>query len=117
MYIFLAMKLVGFDDCQFELNIHCSKGTYVRTIAEEIGKALHVGAHVTALRRVSAGPFDEDDLVSLDRLETERENGSLDKFFNAYCQCGRPVAKGETDGCDLVLLETRSAGSSPPCPQ
>ncbi|MDG2276684.1 MAG: tRNA pseudouridine(55) synthase TruB [Pseudomonadales bacterium] len=74
-------ELVGFDDCQFELNIHCSKGTYVRTIAEEIGKALNVGAHVTALRRVSAGPFDEDDLVSLDRLETERENGSLDKFL------------------------------------
>ncbi|NKC00158.1 MAG: tRNA pseudouridine(55) synthase TruB [Pseudomonadales bacterium] len=74
-------ELVGFGNCEFELEIHCSKGTYVRTIAEEIGKALNVGAHVTALRRLSAGPFDEDDLISLDRLETERESGSLDKFL------------------------------------
>ena len=74
-------ELVDFSECSFELEIHCSKGTYVRTIAEEIGKALNVGAHVTALRRRAAGPFVEDDVVTLDFLEEEREKGSLDKFL------------------------------------
>lgn len=73
--------LISFQGTEFELSIHCSKGTYVRTIAEEIGAALNVGAHVVALRRIGAGPFDEEDQVTIDFLEAEREKGSLDKFL------------------------------------
>ena len=47
-------EFVRFEEAQIELEIHCSKGTYIRTIAEEIGNALKVGAHVTELRRRSA---------------------------------------------------------------
>ena len=62
-----------------ELRIHCSKGTYVRTIADDLGEALGCGAHVTALRRLAAGPFDEADVVQFEHLEAEREAGrSLD---------------------------------------
>lgn len=74
-------ELVQFGDCEFELEVHCSKGTYIRTIAEEIGSELKVGAHVTALRRRAAGPFTEDDVITLDLLREEREKGSLDKFL------------------------------------
>lgn len=74
-------ELVAFEGPEFELAIHCSKGTYVRTIAEEIGTALNVGAHVVALRRVGAGPFNEEDQVTIDFLEAELEKGSLDKFL------------------------------------
>ena len=76
-------ELVGFDPehCELELELHCSKGTYIRTIAEDLGKQLGVGAHVTALRRLSAGPFTESDTVSIEFLTEEREKGSLDKFL------------------------------------
>lgn len=53
---------------ELELELHCSKGTYVRTIAEDLGQALGCGAHVTALRRRSAGPFMEAGAVSQDQL-------------------------------------------------
>ena len=56
-----------------ELSLHCSKGTYVRTIAEELGDALGCGAHVTALRRTAAGPYVESDLVTFDEEEPSEE--------------------------------------------
>ncbi|MEE8059863.1 MAG: tRNA pseudouridine(55) synthase TruB [Pseudomonadales bacterium] len=50
--------------------IHCSKGTYVRSIAEDLGLALGCGAHVKMLRRLQAGPFKEQQAVSLLTLES-----------------------------------------------
>ena len=74
-------ELVAFDGVEFELEIHCSKGTYVRTIAEELGQALNCGAHVVALRRRQAGPYDETDLITFEELEKARETGSLDPYL------------------------------------
>jgi tRNA pseudouridine55 synthase len=74
-------ELVAFSGDQLELEIHCSKGTYVRTIAEELGEVLGCGAHVCALRRRAAGPYDESDLISFSVLEAAVEEGSLDPFL------------------------------------
>lgn len=72
-------ELVKFEDGELELEIHCSKGTYIRTIAEEVGAALGVGAHVVALHRRAAGPFTETDMFELEQLRAEREaDQSLD---------------------------------------
>jgi len=51
-----------------ELRVHCSKGTYVRTLAEDIGAALGTGAHLAALRRTRAGRFNVRDAVTLEQL-------------------------------------------------
>jgi tRNA pseudouridine55 synthase len=51
------------------LDVTCSKGTYVRTLAEDIGEALGCGAHLAGLRRTAAGPFTIDRAISLDALE------------------------------------------------
>ena len=53
---------------ELTLDIHCSKGTYVRTIVHELGESLGCGAHVKALRRTMAGPFGERDLVTFEML-------------------------------------------------
>jgi tRNA pseudouridine55 synthase len=71
-------ELVAFERDEFALEIHCSKGTYVRTIAEEIGESLGCGAHVCALRRRKAGPYDESDIMSFAELEQRREDGGYD---------------------------------------
>lgn len=59
-------------DSQVEVDIwvRCSKGTYVRSIAEDLGKVLGCGAHVSKLHRVQSGPFSEADSVSLVTLES-----------------------------------------------
>lgn len=53
-----------------ELRVACSKGTYIRTLAQDIGRALGCGAHLTALRRTAIGPFRSDAAVALETLET-----------------------------------------------
>ena len=64
-----------------DLLVRCSKGTYVRTLAEDLGEALGCGGHLTALRRRAVGPFGIDDAVTLDRLaalpEPERPRALL----------------------------------------
>ncbi|MEF8833940.1 MAG: tRNA pseudouridine(55) synthase TruB [Halofilum sp. (in: g-proteobacteria)] len=65
------LDLLAFDGCDARFEVHCAKGTYVRTLAEDLGAALGCGAHVTVLRRIGAGPFDDDALVTLDRLEAD----------------------------------------------
>lgn len=63
-----SIEIREFDGDGLDLDIHCSKGTYVRTIVHELGESLGCGAHVTALRRTMAGPFGESDLVTFEML-------------------------------------------------
>lgn len=58
-----------------ELDVLCSKGTYIRSLAEDIGQALGVGAHVDALRRTGLGPFDAERMWTLEQLEALAEEG------------------------------------------
>ncbi|WP_227370412.1 tRNA pseudouridine(55) synthase TruB [Halomonas sp. M20] len=72
------MRLLARDAMGFELEVACSKGTYIRTLAEDIGQALGCGAHITALRRLRTGAFDDSGMVSLEALasmsdQAERE--------------------------------------------
>jgi tRNA pseudouridine55 synthase len=52
------------------IRVVCSKGTYIRVLAEDIGAALGCGAHLSALRRTAAGRFRVEDALTLDSLET-----------------------------------------------
>ena len=54
-----------------------SKGTYIRTLGEDIGEALGCGAHLTALRRIATGGFDVSQCVTLDALEAMDEEERL----------------------------------------
>lgn len=61
----------------FTLEIHCSKGTYVRTLAEDIGNTLNCGGHVTALRRTKVGPYSsQQDMVTIDQVKAAAELGT-----------------------------------------
>ena len=55
------------------LRVHCSKGTYIRTLGEDIGEALGCGGHLVALRRIQTGPFHLASCVTLEQLDTMPE--------------------------------------------
>lgn len=57
------------DSCSVAVEVTCSKGTYIRTLAEDFGEAIGCGAHVVELRRTGSGPFDERGMHSLEDLE------------------------------------------------
>lgn len=62
------LDLLSYDAPMLRLRVACSKGTYIRVVGEDIGKALGCGAHLKALRRTGVGSLSLDDAVALDDL-------------------------------------------------
>ena len=70
-----ALKLLDFGPGFFELDVRCSKGTYIRSLVEDLAAAAGQCAHVAGLRRLEAGPFREAGMVTAARLEQIAEQG------------------------------------------
>lgn len=76
------LTLLAFDGENFDIAVTCSKGTYIRSLVEDIGEALGCGAHVTQLRRTKAAGFGLDQAQDVTELEARREAGeSLDPLL------------------------------------
>lgn len=69
------LQLLRWEGELLECRMRCSKGTYVRTLAEDVGKALGCGAHIAALRRTAVQPYDTAQLLTLDALHEVAERG------------------------------------------
>ena len=76
-----AMKLVDWKSPMLSFDVHCSKGTYIRTLAEDIATALDSCAHLVQLRRISVEPFESYPTVSLEQLQDAKDHGSLENFL------------------------------------
>ena len=63
------LELMSFDNAQVQMDISCTKGTYIRSIVEDLGLALGCGAHVAQLKRLQAGPFVANQMVTLEGLQ------------------------------------------------
>lgn len=63
-----ALELLSREGDTMQISVRCSKGTYIRTLAEELGERLGCGAHLSALRRTASGPLRLEDAVTLDQL-------------------------------------------------
>ncbi|MGE3076892.1 MAG: tRNA pseudouridine(55) synthase TruB [Dehalococcoidia bacterium] len=75
----LEVRIAASD--RLELDLSCSSGTYVRSLARDLGAALGTGAHLTSLRRHSAGPFTIDSAFTLEAVASAVNNGSLEELI------------------------------------
>ena len=75
----LELALLGFDGRDASVRIHCTAGTYVRSIAHEVGQLAGCGAHLSALRRTASGDFTIDSARTLDELAALEEEGRLNE--------------------------------------
>lgn len=78
------LELLALQEDRATLEVACSKGTYVRTLVEDLGARLGCGAHVAELRRTQAGPFGLAQAISLEELEAAHAEGgaeALDRFL------------------------------------
>ena len=89
--IIYSLALLGCDDSDYSLHVHCSKGTYVRTLCHDIGQTLGCGGTMSALRRTRAGRFTLQNAVTLDDVAQAAENGQaeallspVDSLFSDY---------------------------------
>jgi len=69
------LTILGFEGDELSLDIHSSKGTYIRVLAEDIGEALGCGGYVQSLQRYGVGPFEQEKMVTLDYLQALAAQG------------------------------------------
>lgn len=70
-----SLELLRLQAETLELAVHCSKGTYVRTLVDEIGERLNCGAHIVELRRTQLGPFKANQMVTMAQLKSLATQG------------------------------------------
>lgn len=73
----MALALMDSSQAAIDMVVKCSKGTYIRTLGEDVGEALGCGAHLSALRRVATGGFTVSQCVTLEALEAMSEDARL----------------------------------------
>ncbi len=76
-----ALDLLGWQPPNLYLGVECSKGTYVRSMAHDLGQALGCGAYLSYLLRLRVGPFYLDEAVDLDQVEAASRDGWLDQLI------------------------------------
>ncbi len=78
------LKVTGYDNPRLTLEVTCSKGTYIRSLAHDIGDELQCGAYLSHLRRTRVGKFSVDDALTLSEVEQLHEQGELGKRLLPY---------------------------------
>ena len=126
------IELLSLQDEYFTLQVHCSKGTYMRTLVEDIGAILDCGAHVTKLRRLLVGNYKIEDAITLPRLEEILASNNelaiknlllptdssvmdwpeifLSSFAIDYLLKGQQIAANNAPAYGLVRLKAESNG-------
>jgi len=73
----LSLELLSFENSIFTIRVECSKGTYMRTLVEDVGKMIGCGAHVVKLHRLSTFGFQAEEMMSFEDLEALSETERL----------------------------------------
>lgn len=88
----------------FSLDVSVSKGTYIRTLAEEIGEHLGCGAHLEGLRRLRTGPFDGSDMLDIETLESMSDEQRLERLLPVDALISHlPALATDDDGARRIL--------------
>jgi tRNA pseudouridine55 synthase len=102
------LTLIAFGAGSLEVETSCSKGTYVRVLAEEIAAALGTVGHVKELRRISVEPFADEPMQTLERLERESALGAVPQLLPADYPLRHLPAVSLTDTDSARLLKGQS---------
>jgi len=97
---------------QVVIRVECSKGTYVRTLAQDLGRVLGCGAHLTALRRLAVGPFRLEEALSLEAL-TEMPREAWVKHLRPPAAC---LPRLKSVAVELAQAQRLAQGQTLPWP-
>lgn len=98
------LKVVSYQPPDLSLSVDCSAGTYIRSLAHELGEALEAVAHLAALRRTRAGPFTTRDAVPLPRLEVGFVTDKWEQHLRPASDALPDLPVVEVEGETLELL-------------
>ncbi|ART63560.1 tRNA pseudouridine(55) synthase TruB [Kushneria marisflavi] len=88
----------------FSLDVSVSKGTYIRTLAEDLGEWLGCGAHLEGLRRLRTGPFDDSNMLDIEALESMSDEQRLERLLPVDALISHlPALSTDDDGARRIL--------------
>ncbi len=93
------LELTSFDTPYAEMDVYCSKGTYIRNLVEDIGDDLGCGAHVTRLHRSQVGPYKAEGMLTFEQAEAIIEESGLDGLDEMLL----PVYSSVADWPEVIL--------------
>ena len=76
-----GINFIEYQAPSLTLEVHCSKGTYIRTLVDDLGEVLGCGAHVTVLRRTAVADYPTEKMMTWDALQALAEQGDLDQHL------------------------------------
>ncbi len=100
--VFFSIELMEWQPLELVLDVHCSAGTYIRSLAHDLGQRLGCGAHLSGLRRTASGTLSVDQAVPLDRLQAAFAAGDWRQFLH-------PAAEALADWPMVALTEDETA--------
>lgn len=124
-------SIIRGDFLDIDVTVQCSAGTYIRSIARDLGNALNVGGHLIALRRTEVAPFYEKEAQSIDECEIRplvtsisqiMPTRSIDLTEKSELSFGRALSKSNfegpgvaisPDGAVVAIIENRDYGAQP----
>lgn len=77
-----SMDVIAFTPPDLDIDVHCSKGTYIRSLAHDLGARLNCGAHLAALTRTASGQFSLDTAITLDVVRDAFANHYIEQFLH-----------------------------------
>jgi tRNA pseudouridine55 synthase len=107
------LDLLSVNLPQITLRVHCSTGTYIRSLAHDIGEQLHCGGHITALRRTSVGAFGIETAVSLDAVTPDNLAAHIQPLDTAVAHLPQLTFTPE-DAERLILGQSIQQQAEPP---
>lgn len=112
------LELLSYEGDLIEFEVECSKGTYIRTLVEDIGEQLGCGAHVIVLRRTACGPFNEDQMITPGLLEQDAEDGTaaLDRHLLDIDSVLQDIATVEVINSTATYIQQGQAVMIPHAP-
>ncbi|CAN5536266.1 tRNA pseudouridine(55) synthase TruB [soil metagenome] len=87
------------------IRVSCSAGTYIRTLAEDIGKKLNIGAHLAELRRISAGKFKIEKAVTLEELEKIVVENNLESILISMNEAISHLAEVKLSAVEIAKIK------------
>ncbi|MFT7260301.1 MAG: tRNA pseudouridine55 synthase [Glaciecola sp.] len=97
-----SLTVLRYENNELDMQIACSKGTYIRSLVDDLGQALGCGAHVTMLRRTKVADYPSKSMITVEELQYLSEDLSVDREFRCF------------DKLDALLLPTDTAVSNLP---
>ena len=99
------LELMAWDSPLLKIEVECSKGTYIRSLAHDLGQALGCGAHLKTLARTRYGEFDISNAVSLEQVREAASDGKLETLLAPIDTALGGMTKVEVDETEAAMLK------------